>query len=72
MATVGYVLEGSIESTFEGVKNMSTSKETFSGKNPNGLHNQTMNLSKTKDAILVVFFVGAKGSPVLIPEKSKK
>jgi quercetin dioxygenase-like cupin family protein len=71
MATVGYLLEGSIESTFEGVKRVYKQGEVF-WEEPGGLHNQTRNLSKTKEALLVVFFVGASGSPVLIPEKTKK
>ena len=71
MATVGYVLEGSIESTFEGVKKIYKQGEVF-WEEPGGLHNQTRNQSTTKEAKLVVFFVGATGSPVLIPEKDKK
>ena len=71
MATFGFVLEGSIESTFEGVKHIYKQGEVF-WEEPGGLHNQTRNLNKTKEAKLVVFFVGATGSPVLIPEKAKK
>lgn len=71
MATVGYVLEGSIESTFEGIKKVYKQGEVF-WEEPGGLHNQTRNLSKTREAVLVVFFVGATGSPVLIPEKAKE
>lgn len=71
MATIGYVLEGSIESTFEGVKHIYKQGEVF-WETPGGLHNQTRNLSATKEAKLVVFFVGATGSPVLIPEKTDK
>jgi quercetin dioxygenase-like cupin family protein len=71
MATVGYVLEGAIESTFEGEKHIYKQGEVF-WEEPGGLHNQTRNLSKTKEAKLVVFFVGATASPVLIPEKAKK
>jgi len=71
MATVGYVLEGSIESTFEGVKHIYKQGEVF-WEEPGGLHNQTRNLSRTKEAKLVAFFVGAAGSPILIPEKPKK
>lgn len=71
MATIGYVLEGSIESTFEGVKKVYKKGEVF-WETPGGLHNQTRNLSKTKDAVLVAFFVGPAGSPVLVPEKSDK
>ena len=71
MATIGYVLEGSIESTFEGVKHIYKQGDVF-WEEPGGLHNQTRNLSKTREAKLVAFFVGATGSPVLIPEKDKK
>ncbi|SFD16407.1 Cupin domain-containing protein [Chitinophaga sp. CF118] len=70
MATIGYVLEGSIESTFEGVKHVYKEGEVF-WEEPGGLHNQTRNLSNTKEAKLVVFFVGSAGSPVLIPEQAK-
>lgn len=70
MATFGYVLEGSVESTFEGVKKTYHQGEVFY-EEPGGLHNETRNLSKTSEAKLVVFFVGAAGSPVLIPEKGK-
>ena len=71
MATVGYVLEGEIESTFEGEKHIYKQGDVF-WEEPGGLHNQTRNLSKTKEAKLVVFFVGSSGSPVLIPETAKK
>ena len=71
MATVGYVLEGSIESTFEGEKHVYKQGDVF-WEEPGGLHNQTRNLSTTQEAKLVVFFVGSTGSPVLIPEKAKK
>lgn len=71
MATIGYVLEGEIESTFEGVKHVYKAGDVF-WEEPGGLHNQTRNLSKTKEAKFVVFFVGSKGSPVLIPETAKK
>jgi quercetin dioxygenase-like cupin family protein len=71
MATIGYVLEGEIESTFEGVKHVYKAGDVF-WEEPGGLHNQTRNLSDTKEAKFVVFFVGSAGSPVLIPEKAKK
>ena len=71
MATIGYVLEGSIESTFEGVKKVYKQGDVF-WEEPGRLHNQTRNLSKTREAKLVAFFVGAAGSPILIPEKDKK
>ena len=67
LATIGYVLEGEIESTFEGQKYVYKAGDTF-WEEPNGLHNQTRNLSKTREAKLLVFFLGAKGSPFLVPE----
>lgn len=71
MAVVGYVLEGSIEVTFEGEKKIYKQGDVF-WEEPNGLHNQTRNLSNTKPVKLAVFLVGAKGSPVLVPEKANK
>ncbi|MET0464458.1 MAG: cupin domain-containing protein [Chitinophagaceae bacterium] len=71
MATVGYVLDGEIEHTFEGVKTIYKKGDVF-WEEPAGLHDQTRNISKTKEATLVVFFVGAKGSSILVPEKAKK
>jgi quercetin dioxygenase-like cupin family protein len=71
MATVGYVLEGAIESTFEGEKHVYKQGDVF-WEEPGGLHNQTRNLSNTEEAKLVVFFVGPSGSPVLVPEKAAK
>ena len=68
MATVGYMLEGSIEHTFEGKKKIYKQGDVF-WEEPAGLHDQTRNLSKTKEAKMVVFFVGAAGSPILVPEK---
>ncbi|WP_276483105.1 cupin domain-containing protein [Paraflavitalea pollutisoli] len=70
MAVVGYVLEGDIEVTFEGVKKTYHQGDVF-WEEPGGLHNQTRNLSNTKAVKLAVFLVGAKGSPLLVPEKSK-
>jgi quercetin dioxygenase-like cupin family protein len=67
-ATIGYVLEGEIESTFEGQKYTYKTGDTF-WEEPNGLHNQTRNLSNTREATLLVFFLGAKGTPFLVPEK---
>lgn len=71
MATIGYVLEGEIESTFEGVKHVYKAGGVF-WEEPGGLHSQTRNLSSTREAKFVVFFVGSKGSRVLIPEKAAK
>ncbi len=67
-ATIGYVLNGEIESTFEGQKYIYKEGDVF-WEEPNGLHNQTRNLSTTSEATLLVFFLGAKGTPFLVPEK---
>ncbi len=67
-ATIGYVLNGEIESTFEGQKYIYKAGDVF-WEEPNGLHNQTRNLSTTSEATLLVFFLGAKGTPFLVPEK---
>jgi len=67
-ATIGYVLNGEIESIFEGQKHIYKTGDVF-WEEPNGLHNQTRNLSTTSDARLLVFFLGAKGTPFLVPEK---
>ncbi|OQP41090.1 hypothetical protein A4H97_15960 [Niastella yeongjuensis] len=67
-ATIGYVLEGEIESIFEGKKYTYKAGDTF-WEEPNGLHEQTRNVSKTREAKLLVFFIGAKGTPFLVPEK---
>lgn len=68
LATIGYVLEGEIESTFEGEKHIYKTGDTF-WEEPNGLHNQTKNLSNTKEAKLLVYFLGPVGTPYLVPEK---
>jgi quercetin dioxygenase-like cupin family protein len=67
-ATIGYVLEGEIESIFEGQKHTYKAGDVF-WEEPNGLHNQTRNLSTTGEARLLVFFLGAKGTPFIVPEK---
>lgn len=67
-ATIGYVLEGEIASTFEGKTYTYKAGDTF-WEEPNGLHSQTKNLSQTKEAKLLVFFLGAKGTPFVVPEK---
>jgi len=67
-ATIGYVLKGEIESTFEGTKYIYKEGDVF-WEEPNGLHNQTRNLSTTSEATLLVFFLGEKGTPFLVPEK---
>ncbi|WP_083619927.1 cupin domain-containing protein [Mucilaginibacter sp. OK098] len=66
--TFGYVLEGKIESTFEGkVYHYKTGDAFF--EEPNGLHSGTRNISKDKPAKLLAFFVGDKNKPIIVPEK---
>lgn len=65
--TFGYVLEGELESTFDGkVYHYKTGDAFF--ERPNGLHSGTRNMSKDRPAKLVAFFVGDKGKPFLVPE----
>jgi len=66
--TFGYVLEGELESTFEGKIYHYKVGDAFY-ETPNGLHNGTRNMSKDKPAKLLAFFVGDKGTPFLVPEK---
>jgi quercetin dioxygenase-like cupin family protein len=66
--TMGYVLEGEIASTFEGKTHIYKKGDTF-WEEPNGLHNSTRNLSKTKPAKLLAYFIGNKEQPFLVPEK---
>ncbi|PWV49649.1 cupin domain-containing protein [Chitinophaga sp. S165] len=68
VATIGYVLEGSIESTFEGETRVYKQGEMF-WEEPNGLHTSARNLSKTKEAKLLVYFTGPVGTPYLVPVK---
>ncbi len=67
-ATIVYVLKGEIESTFEGQKYIYKAGDVF-WEEPNGLHNQTRNISTTSEARLLVFFLGAKGTPFIVPEQ---
>jgi quercetin dioxygenase-like cupin family protein len=66
--TIGYVLEGEVESTFDGSVHRFKKGDAFYER-PNGLHAGTKNLSKTKEAKLLVYFIGDPGKPFLIPEK---
>ncbi|MBT2619431.1 MULTISPECIES: cupin domain-containing protein [Chryseobacterium] len=66
--TFGYVLEGELESTFDGKVYHYKTGDAFYEK-PEGLHSGTRNMSKNKPAKLLAFFVGDKGKPFLIPEK---
>lgn len=62
--TVAYVLEGDISSTFEGKTEIKHKGEAF-WEDPNGLHAETVNLSKTKEAKLLVYFIGPKEKPFI-------
>jgi quercetin dioxygenase-like cupin family protein len=66
--TFGYVVEGELESTFEGKVYRYKAGDAFYEK-PNGLHARTRNVSKDKPAKLVAFFVGDKEKPFIVPEK---
>jgi quercetin dioxygenase-like cupin family protein len=66
--TIAYVLEGSISSTFEGKTHVFKQGEAF-WEDPNGLHAESKNMSKTKVAKLLVFFIGPKGVPFITPAK---
>ncbi|WP_172282623.1 cupin domain-containing protein [Chryseobacterium sp. LAM-KRS1] len=66
--TFGYVLEGELESTFDGKVYHYKAGDAFYEK-PDGLHSGTRNMSKDKPARLLAFFVGDKGKPFLVPEK---
>lgn len=66
--TIVYVLEGEIETTFEGKVTRLKQGDTF-WEDPNGLHTEAKNLSADKPAKLLVYFIGDKKKPFLIPEK---
>lgn len=66
--TFGYLLEGELESTFEG-KTYNYKKGDSFYEFPNGLHNGTRNPSSTVTAKLLVFFINEKGEANTIPEK---
>ena len=63
---IAYVLEGELQSTFEGKTKIFKKGETFY-EDPNGLHAETINLSKTKEAKLLVYFIGDKEKPYILP-----
>ena len=66
--TIAYVLEGEISSTFEGETNVYKTGETF-WEEPDGLHSESRNTSKTSPAKLLVVYIGDKEQPFIIPEK---
>ena len=64
--TVGYVLEGEVEMNFNGKIHRFKQGEAFY-EVPNETHKGTKNLSATKDAKLLVYFIGTKGKPFIAP-----
>jgi quercetin dioxygenase-like cupin family protein len=64
-----YVLEGSVVMQVRGGKELSlTPGQTFY-EGPNDIHLIGRNVSKTRPAKFVVFFVKTKGTPILVPAK---
>ena len=64
-----YVLEGSIVMQVRGGKETTlTPGQTFY-EGPNDIHLIGRNVSKTRPAKFVVFFVKTKGTPILVPAK---
>lgn len=66
--TFGYVLEGEIESVFEGKAHRYKKGDSFY-EFTNGLHNSARNTHPTEPAKLLVFFIAEKDKPTYIPEK---
>lgn len=66
--TFGYVLEGEIESIFEGKTYRYKKGDSFY-EVANGLHSSARNNHPTTPAKLLVFFLAEKGKPTSIPEK---
>jgi quercetin dioxygenase-like cupin family protein len=67
--TFGYLLEGELESTFEGKTYYYKPGDSFYEK-PNGLHAVTKNSSTDKPAKLLVFFIAEKNKPTSVPVKN--
>jgi quercetin dioxygenase-like cupin family protein len=61
---IAYVLEGEIESTFDGKVKRFKKGESFY-EDPNLLHAATKNMSKTKPAALLVYFIGDPKKPFI-------
>ena len=67
--TFVYVLEGSVVMQVRGGKEVTlTPGQTFY-EGPNDIHLIGRNVSKTRPAKFVVFFVKTKGTPILVPAK---
>jgi quercetin dioxygenase-like cupin family protein len=69
--TFGYLLEGELESTFEGKTYHYKPGDTFY-EYPNGLHVITKNNSPDKAAKLLVFFIAEKDKATTVPVKKIK
>jgi len=63
--TFGYVLEGELESVFEGKHHVYKQGDTFY-ENSNGLHAVTRNNDPAKTARLLVFFIAEKNKPTTV------
>ncbi|MBS1529845.1 MAG: cupin domain-containing protein, partial [Bacteroidetes bacterium] len=63
--TFGYLLEGELESVFEGKHHLYKAGDSFY-ENSNGLHAVTHNPDRTKTARLLVFFIAEKDKPTTI------
>ncbi len=63
--TFGYVLEGELESVFEGKHHIYKQGDSFY-ENSNGLHAVTRNNDPAKTAKLLVFFIAEKNKPTTI------
>lgn len=63
--TFGYVLEGELESVFEGKHHIYKQGDSFY-ENTNGLHAVTRNNDPAKTARLLVFFIAEKNKPTTI------
>ena len=61
-----YVLEGEIETTYEGKVTKLKKGDVFY-EHPDGLHNGTKNLTK-KPAKLLIYFLGDPGKPFVVLE----
>lgn len=68
--TFGYLLQGELESVFEGVRHVYKAGDSFYEK-PNGLHSLTRNNSKSEPAKLLVFFINDPSKPNSIHLKTK-
>ena len=67
--TFGYLLEGELESTFEGKTYHYKPGDSFY-EEPNGLHAVTKNSSPDKPAKLLVFFIAEKNKSTSVPVKN--